>query len=1031
MTEDLDPTLDSGSQPTVPSSMDGAGLGSLADPSQLEGQTLGDFRLLHEIGRGGMGIVHKAEQLSLQRPVALKILPAQLTMNERALERFQREASITAQLVHRNIVDIYAVGEAHGVHFIAMELVQGSNLEQLIQRMRGEDFGELSGQAIRDIVSVHPLHGDLDENLGEKGGSGSKLREITPSPRKATSSAHSKNYVESVVKLVAQIADGLHHAHEAGVIHRDIKPANILLRADGTPVLTDFGLARAEGLPNVSATGEFAGTPNYVSPEQAMAHRIPVDHRTDIFSLGATLYELLTLELAFGGDSIHTVLQKIISKEVRDPHKLNPILAPDLVTIIYKTLEKDPDRRYQTAEELADDLRAFASYRPIRATRTPTVIRALRWMRREPLKAAGIVGAVVGLPLVLVLVLVLRTQQGEIQAFGQQAQAQKLEEDVERGLASAWSAFAERLPGVVELFGQVLELDPDSVEARAGMALSLSDLGYTDQALAVLDEEAQEPLHPALALHKIDLLRMRGETSRADQLEQELASLPPGEESHLELYLRALRLLGNHPLDSLYKRGTSNSEYRGRRQLTRGVTEEAAKALELLDQACREKNDSPLYYDAYAWALWAAGDEDPRAISYMQREWADRALTHLWIGIALTFSDPEGAIASLDRALELNPELRVARDQRNLIRLNMGGTLGDEELDSLVETQKNIAKQHPTYALGWANAAAALFYQGEFEESEEACRKALYLDPELVEVYDTLGTVLYSEGRLEEALEAFRKGVELDPESVPLHSDLGLTLHALGRLEEAAAELEIAHEIDPDDVIVLENLGAVQTDLGNLDAAEDSYRRAIRIDSEYAPVWNGLGNVLLTLGENYEAIHAFEEAVRLAPDTANYRFMLGNALAADGSLDEAAEQFGRAIELDPDDPLNYTYLAAVHDARGRADEKLEMYRKRLQRLPDSPEALNHVAWELVNPKNDPALHDEEEALELARRAFELTNGEDYLVLDTYAYALFENGRASEAARHQRRALELFEQDPGDPKTREELEKHLATFEAEL
>jgi len=243
----------------------------------MSGRILGDFRILREVGRGGMGIVFEAEQVSLHRSIALKILPAQLTLSERALKRFHREAEITARLHHRGIVDIHQVGEEDGIHFIAMELVEGTSLDQIIDRMRAEDFDEVRKRKIRDVVDAGGPRASKDERIETKKGS---------------SSASSKNYIESSIKLICQVADALHHAHEAGVIHRDVKPSNILVRNDGSAVLTDFGLARDQGLPSVSATGDFAGTPCYVSPEQAMSGRMAVDHRTDVFSLGATLYEL-------------------------------------------------------------------------------------------------------------------------------------------------------------------------------------------------------------------------------------------------------------------------------------------------------------------------------------------------------------------------------------------------------------------------------------------------------------------------------------------------------------------------------------------------------------------------------------------------------------------------------------------------------------------------------------------------------------------------------------------------------------------
>ncbi|HKB15030.1 MAG TPA: serine/threonine-protein kinase, partial [Planctomycetota bacterium] len=215
--------------------------------------------------------------------------------------------------------------------------------------------------------------------------------------RRPSSSSWTKGYIETTCGLVAQVADALEHAHALGVIHRDVKPSNILVRVDGSAVLTDFGLAREEGLPSMSLTGEFAGTPYYVSPEQAMARRMRVDHRTDVYSLGVTLFELLTLRRPFEGTTTQEVLGKIVTKDPPSPRKFNPALPGDVVTIVLKAIEKDPDRRYASAAEFAADLRAFLSFKPIAAKPATPVTRALKFTRRHRTGAASAVALALGL----------------------------------------------------------------------------------------------------------------------------------------------------------------------------------------------------------------------------------------------------------------------------------------------------------------------------------------------------------------------------------------------------------------------------------------------------------------------------------------------------------------------------------------------------------------------------------------------------------------------------------------------------------
>ncbi len=290
---------------------------------------LGDYRIEREIGRGGMGVVYLAEQLSLRRRVALKVLPAHLTLREDAITRFQVEASSAARLKHPGIVQVHAVGESSGHHFFAMEYVEGIPLQDVLGEMRATGIDNLTAAALRQPGNA--------------------------------------SYVAAACLIAARLADALQHAHDAGVIHRDVKPSNILLRPDGSPVLTDFGLAREEGLPHLTQTGVFAGTPHYASPEQAAAKKGTVDHRSDVFSLGVTLYELLTLRRPFDGETSHEVLDKITRREVQNPRRLNRRLPTDLATIVLKALEKDPRNRYQSAAALAGDLRAFLAFQPIAA----------------------------------------------------------------------------------------------------------------------------------------------------------------------------------------------------------------------------------------------------------------------------------------------------------------------------------------------------------------------------------------------------------------------------------------------------------------------------------------------------------------------------------------------------------------------------------------------------------------------------------------------------------------------------------------
>lgn len=350
----------------------------------LETGCLGDFRLLAELGRGGMGIVYEALQISLGRRVALKVLPFAATLDPRQLQRFKNEAQAAANLHHAHIVPVFGVGCERGVHYYAMQLIDGKPLSALIGELwqcSPHAPREVGGLNSQDAASVsHDAqrpHAEREDNTTAR--ASTQIR----SHLTKEDSLEDKAFFRNVARLGIQAAGALEHAHQQGVVHRDIKPANLLIDVRGNLWITDFGLAHVRSDANLTMTGDLVGTLRYMSPEQALGQRGTIDQRTDLYSLGATLYELLTLEPAFRGRDRQELLQQIAETEPPAPRTLNPALPVDLETIVVKAMAKTPADRYACAQDMADDLQRFLEDKPIHARRPTLGQRLGKWARRN------------------------------------------------------------------------------------------------------------------------------------------------------------------------------------------------------------------------------------------------------------------------------------------------------------------------------------------------------------------------------------------------------------------------------------------------------------------------------------------------------------------------------------------------------------------------------------------------------------------------------------------------------------------------
>ncbi|HEV3085367.1 MAG TPA: protein kinase, partial [Gemmataceae bacterium] len=411
---------------------------------------LGDFRLLREVGRGGMGIVYEAEQLSLDRRVALKILPFAAMLDAKQLRRFKNEAQAAAHLHHQHIVPVYAVGFERGVHYFAMQFIEGQSLDKLLGELRrGAGFND--GEDLPPSQQVPAATAEsraarLSTLAGDGASPEADANSTHPSsPLSPEQSPGNPDYFRMVARLGIQAAEALEHAHEQGIIHRDIKPANLLMDNRGHLWVTDFGLALSKTDLGLTLTGDLVGTLRYMSPEQVLAKRGLVDHRADIYSLGATLYELLTLQPAISGHDRQELHRKVAFEEPAAPSRLRQGIPADLETVVLKAMSKEVEGRYASAQDLAEDLKRFLADRPILARRPTLAHRARKWLCRHKAMTTGAIGLLLLATVCLAVstVVIWKKEEQTRQALADTQQSQLIAEE-RKELAESRERLARR-----------------------------------------------------------------------------------------------------------------------------------------------------------------------------------------------------------------------------------------------------------------------------------------------------------------------------------------------------------------------------------------------------------------------------------------------------------------------------------------------------------------------------------------------------------------------------------------------------------
>jgi serine/threonine protein kinase/tetratricopeptide (TPR) repeat protein len=838
---------------------------------------LGDFRIVREVGRGGMGIVYEAEQISLGRRVALKVLPMAATMDPRQLQRFHNEARAAAGLHHTNIVPVYGVGCERGVHYYAMQFIEGRTLAELISRQRGEGL----------------LH---VPTMGEAEAAASATT-VPPAAQSTSAAPRDAAYFRRVAEWGIQAAEALDCAHALGVVHRDVKPANLLVDAAGRLWVTDFGLAQIQNDARLTMSGDLVGTLRYMSPEQALAQRVVIDQRTDMYSLGATLYELLTLQPAFAGADRQELLRQIAFEEPRAPRRVNKAIPADLETIVLKALEKNPADRYATAKDLADDLRRWVEDQPIRARRPSLVQRLRKWSRRH---RAAVAAAVV----CLVVTLVALGATGGRLLSDRAARHREAEDKAKWVLEAAKPGLRDGNPK-----------DPALTSARwlAQSQLAGGGLGpELQQRVQQLDKD-------------VWMLQFLGQDSR---------NLAP----HFRDYGIDVEALGPAEAAALIQASAI------REHLVAGLDNWA-------HQLMSQEGEEPRQKRGLLLAVARLADPDP---------WRNRLRDMVVSGDISDLGPlarsapveelPAATLGLLARLADESPE-PMSEPVLDALRTAQQRFPGDYEINRHLAygLTRSPTVESQQEAIGYFRAALALRPDDELRRGLAVCLLKAGKPAEAEAIYRRLsdylplGDVLSDQGKLAEAEAAYRKIVERDPTSSQGWAKLrdawlkqGKPAEALLAEEEAAYRKKAEGENNSDSHT---NFGDWLYGHGKLEEAKTEYRKAIELDTpglDFFSAHIGLGEVLSDQGRSTEAEAEFLEAIRRCQDLWYQHNQIGLALYRHGRYEEAESQFRDAIRLAPDDP-------EAHDSLGDTLACLGQWEEASVEFIKATESKTHIA----------------------------------------------------------------------------------------
>lgn len=699
------------------------------------GGRLGPYVLERELGRGGQGAVWLGTDERLGRKVALKILAGAFDPDGAAADRLKREAEVVARLDHPAICPLFDVGVVAGVPYIAMRYLEGRSLSMVLNErtLFGDDDSILIGLEEEDSIGA---------------------AEVEPAERTPARAAN-REEIDRALAWFADVARGLHAAHEAGVVHRDVKPGNVMITDDDRAVVLDFGLARDDesGQASLTRSGDLFGTPSYMSPEQLLAHRVPIDRRTDIWSLGVVLYEALTGVRPFEGPTRHAIYSAIATREPQAPHRRNRQISKDLSVVITTALQKDVDRRYSTAAALADDLERVRAGHPVLARPIGPVGRTLRAMRRRPAVAALVVSLAILLPLVSGLAVSARSSADLAQANRRAAEAQsalraRIEEESaelikERRAADllrAMESAGVEMGMLIHAFGGQVAFER-TVEAYLA--------AYREYGLALDD--------PQEALDQL-----------AERIRQEFAEHPEVERNFLSgLYDLAWMI------PAAMKQLEAGRE--GRNEPAQGAAfSELGEASVRVSALLERIEAEPWYREVWTRSQDLTTEPGKKAlrefIDSQDLDALDAAQQALLGSLSYSFlGEPDLAERLFDNSLEKEPEAFLTTFVRGVLELRPPGE-GETWPDRAAAAQLYLRPAvglRPESGVAWAMFGQTLLWQGKMAAGLRALDRAVAVPDPSATVWHMRGLMLSMGAEPAQIRECFVQALALDPTFTP------------------------------------------------------------------------------------------------------------------------------------------------------------------------------------------------------------------------------------------------------------------------